>query len=500
MALITTFSTTPMVLALYPSSYQVKLEAWKRGEIDWDGNRLNDDEKTEDGSGSSTKATKTEVSRLLVHLRLDTLPGVLGLVAMFTRPNSDLPENIHPSRKTEQTSDTAPVLRPKPLHVHGIRLKELTERESSVMAVTELEEYSQHDHVLNTFRTFGQCTNVAVRGQVLLCPPETYATAMNESASTAVSDLMLLSWSASGSMSENQILPAETVQQRFDNSTFSHFLNKTLSRSAPCNTAVFVDNGFGSRRDPNADPASRRQSVRNLRDLEVNATMMSSSPPIDQSHHIFFPFFGTDDDRVGLHLVLQLAQNPTVTATIILFELSDADAITETDAADPAADPTNPSKQATATTSAIQQTNNPALTTFHTLRDSLPAPLANRVVFETISLSSTSTSTSESAAASILTKAQSEIGRSAKNAGDLVVLGRNLSLNSILSKGRKGTEAWNESEAGKVLGGLAGWMINGAGGPGESTSDGRPSTARTTSGGKKSLSVGGSLVVVRAGN
>ena len=487
-----------MVLALYPAWYQTKLEAWKRGEIDWDGNRLIDDEKTEDGSDESTKPTKTRVSRLLVHLRLDTMPGVLGLVAMFTRPNSDLPENVHPSRKTEDTSDTAPILRPKPLQVHGIRLKELTERGSSVMAVTELEEYSQHDHVLNTFRTFGQYSNVAVRGQVLLCPPETYASTINESASTASSDLMLLSWSASGSMSENQILPADTVQQRFENSTFSHFLQKTLSLSAPCNTAIFVDNGFGSRRDPNADPGSRRHSVRNLRDLEISATMMTSSPPIDQSHHIFLPFFGTDDDRVALHLVLQLAQNPAVTATITLFELSemDADAITVADAADP---PANPSKQATATTSVVQQTSNSALGTFHTIRDSLPANLTNRVVFETISLPSPSSSpTSDSPAVSVLAKAQSEIGRSPKNAGDLVVLGRNLSLNNILGKGRKGAEAWSESEAGKVLGGLAGWMINGNPAAGEGGE--RPSTARTISGGMKGLSVGGSLVVVRAGN
>ena len=510
MALVTTFATTPIVSALYPPWYQAKLEAWKRGEIDWDGNRLIDNEKTDDGSTSSIKAaSRSQVSKLLVHLRLDTMPGVLGLVAMLSRPNCELTDtNVHPSKKTENAGDSTPTLRPRPLQVHGIRLKELTDRDSSVMAVTDMEEYSQHDHVLNTFRTFGQFSNVAVRGQVLLSPPETYASTFNESASTVSSDLMLLSWTASGSMSENQILPAETVQQRFENSTFSHFLYKTVSRSTSCNTAIFVDNGFGSRRNPN-DIGSRRHSVRNLKDLETNATIMTNSPPIDQSHHIFLPFFGTEDDRVALQLVLQLAQNPNVTATIVLFELPDA--ITVTEPAQPKLAATNideSAKSPTTTTTPLNQPSSSALTTFHTMRDSLPDSLAQRVVLETISLSSTSTAAPNpssptlhiSPAAEVLSKAQSEVGRAPKNAGDLVVMGRNLSLNGVLGRGRKGAEGWMESEAGKVLGGMSGWMVHG--GPGETRE--RPGTGRSGGGAANGrggrLGVGASLVVVKAGS
>ena len=40
MALVTTFATTPLVSWLYPPSYQRKLELWKQGKIDWDGNTL----------------------------------------------------------------------------------------------------------------------------------------------------------------------------------------------------------------------------------------------------------------------------------------------------------------------------------------------------------------------------------------------------------------------------------------------------------------------------
>ena len=460
MALITTFTTTPLVLALYPPSYQAKLQAWQRGEIDWDGNRLAGEDKPEDDSASFSKSSKTEVSRLLVHLRLDTMPGVLALVAMFSRPLSkDTGATVHPSKRTVETDDSPPSHQ-RPLQVHGIRLKELTERESSVMTVTELEDYSQHDHVLNTFRTFGQLRNVAVRGKVLLCPPETFSSTLVESAGSVSADLMLLSWSASGSISENQILPAESIQQRFDNSAFSQFASKALSQHTNCNTAMFVDNGFGSRRNAHAGLSARTHTVRSLHDLAISA-VPPTLPPVDPGHHIFVPFFGTQDDLVALHLVLQLAQDSTVTATIALFETA---------------------PESTAATS--PQQSKPALTTFYTLRDSLPPTLAERVLFETISVpSSPDVSTSSDTAtlaAEVLAKAKSEVGRSLKNAGDLIVLGRNLALDSELGRGRRGNESWIESDAGRTLGGLAGALIHAEG---------------TSAVG---LGIGASLVVVKA--
>jgi hypothetical protein len=49
MALVTTFATTPIVSFLYPPSYQRKLELWKQGKIDWNGNQLHADDDSEAG-------------------------------------------------------------------------------------------------------------------------------------------------------------------------------------------------------------------------------------------------------------------------------------------------------------------------------------------------------------------------------------------------------------------------------------------------------------------
>lgn len=60
MALITTFATTPLVVWLYPPWYQRKLERWKQGEIDWDGNRLHYDDEEDESSDFSNPKTPQE--------------------------------------------------------------------------------------------------------------------------------------------------------------------------------------------------------------------------------------------------------------------------------------------------------------------------------------------------------------------------------------------------------------------------------------------------------
>lgn len=86
------------------------------------------------------------------------------------------------------------------------------------------------------------------------------------------------------------------------------------------------------------------------------------SPATDLKLHVFFPFFGGADDRVALRLVFQLAHSPSVTASIVYVK----------------------------TPSVAEDTNNSEASSFatsrdtaflHSLCDSLPASLSNRVSF-----------------------------------------------------------------------------------------------------------------------
>jgi hypothetical protein len=76
MALITTFATTPLASALYPPWYQKKLEAWKRGEIDWEtGKSIKDGNSSFNDELEMRQQNKrpSEIRSLLIYLRLDNM-------------------------------------------------------------------------------------------------------------------------------------------------------------------------------------------------------------------------------------------------------------------------------------------------------------------------------------------------------------------------------------------------------------------------------------------
>ena len=82
MALVTTFATTPITAALYPPWYQRKLEAWKRGEIDWDsGAPLLDGSGVQEDSITREKMESSRIKSLLIYLRLDNMPTLLAFVS-----------------------------------------------------------------------------------------------------------------------------------------------------------------------------------------------------------------------------------------------------------------------------------------------------------------------------------------------------------------------------------------------------------------------------------
>lgn len=138
MALVTTFATTPLTLALFPPWYQKKLAAWKRGDIDWDESRI-DSRDTAGSSGNSAadKQQRTEYQKLLVCLRLDSLPSIFTFVALLSGEKSNTAvTKVHPRKDSKsagtETDKQVPVTQ-RPLEVHGIRMLELTEPLSSVM-------------------------------------------------------------------------------------------------------------------------------------------------------------------------------------------------------------------------------------------------------------------------------------------------------------------------------------------------------------------------------
>ena len=410
-----------MTLALFPPWYQKKLAAWKRGDIDWDGNPLNAE--AQFGSGGDSVMDKeqwTDGRKLLVSLRLDSLPSIFTFVALLGGERSDTTiAKVHPRKEGESTgteTDRQPSGMQRPLEVHGLRMLELTERLSCVMKESEVDDWANRDPVVNAFHTFGQLNNVAVSGEVQFAPEAQYAAMLGERATDHASDMVLLPWSESGSLSEVATAHfGEGTHGPFSNASYNSFVYDFF-QSAPCNAAVFINNGFGAipREEPRPLTLTRSVTGLSLHSNHVQAT----APLGDLSHHIFFPYIGSADDRVALRFVLKLARNPSVTATIVHVK---GPAVESASAGTMKGD-------TRVVTSAVPESDSEAF--FHSITDSLPAEMQSRVVFDTVDTMDISKECVE--------RAKAEVGLSPKNAGDLVVLGR----------GHRGT-AHDESDVSK---------------------------------------------------
>ncbi|KAI7487515.1 hypothetical protein KC351_g2590 [Hortaea werneckii] len=414
MALVTTFSTTPLTALLYPPWYQRKLESWKRGEIDWKTGLLLLDG-TSDGDGVSVqKLESTKIQSLLIYLRLDSMPTLLALVSLFgSRADSHGTPKKHPAleRQSPATEAMSATLfeSKRSIQVHGVRLVELTERGSSVMKVTEVDEYSFFDPVLNAFRVLGQVYNLAVSGEVAVIPESTYAETLVNKAVEESSNLLLLPWSETGSISESQTISSDSVQNKLASDAYAGFIGQALEL-AQCNIAVFINKGFSGTLKQRPSALKRSMSALSLRSHREHSTAVKT----DRSHHIFLPFLGGPDGRVALRLVLQLAENAEVTATIVHFKHAGSRAQeanqTEHTSFEPKTDNTSPSQAPTTS----GEDDDSAF--FATMQRSLADALQSKVIFRTTS--------AERPTEAIISTAEQEVGSNPKNAGDIVVVAR----------------------------------------------------------------------------
>ncbi|KAI1079962.1 K+/H+ antiporter 1 [Whalleya microplaca] len=412
MALITTVSTTPLTKWLYPPWYRKKLELWKRGEIDWDGKPM----QTENASQpeSITRIQSARIGRLLVYLRLDSLPSLFTFISILgeenTKPESSLTTG---GTTTSDDGDKPPGIPKRPLEVHALRILELTERTSSVMKVTEGDDYSRRDPVVNAFRTFSRLHDVAVSGSVVVAPEDSYAQTVVSQASDRESDFVLIPWSEIGSNTEDQSIPFSVdSMDRFSGKSHLEFIQSTLAK-AVCNTGVFIGNNFGG--IPTAGKG-RPGLPRTISNVSMHSAKETAVLPVaDKSHHIFFPYLGGVDDRVALRFVLQLAKNPHVTATIVhlTWPEGDDEIVAVAESALGPGSPGAVSKNVINTEVTAQD----ALL-LASLRSGLSPELAGRVKFTEIAVSI------NTAIKQITDVARETVGKNPRNSGDIVVVGR----------------------------------------------------------------------------
>ncbi|KAH8703189.1 putative K homeostasis protein Kha1 [Talaromyces proteolyticus] len=410
MALVTTFMTTPLTSFLYPKWYQDKVARWRRGEIDWDGNVIHSDDSQDDPSSLIAKLNAKPIEKVTVYLRLDSLASVCTFVGLLgaRSVSKDSAPRMHYSKRSSpvptqsSTESQINAVDSEPsalLHAHGVRLIELTDRLSSTMQVSEIQEYSIWDPVVNVFRSFGQINNIPSEGRVSVVPESSYADAVLDMVRDTASEFLLVPWSASGNMSDLQSVWGVEDSSNRVNASYPSFVSEILQRSSVNNVGILIDRALEipSKEGLGLERSSSGRTVPNIR------TNLASLTTGNREQHLLFMYFGGADDRFALRFVLQLARNELVTATIIYVDV-------------PAS-----TSQTTAESSSSAATHEESDAIFFaSIRDSLPAELSSRVVFRKESLTNTAT-TAASLAVGI---AQDEATRARDETNQMVIVGR----------------------------------------------------------------------------
>ncbi|KAJ5902584.1 hypothetical protein N7495_003112 [Penicillium taxi] len=415
MALVTTFLTTPLTVALYPPWYQLKVERWRRGEIDWSGNTLKPDTRSDSVALAKDQLKTVPVRKLLVYLRLDGLSGICTLAALLTasRGDSSLAPRVHPSKWPKQNEQTVEDAlsstdeEEKSLRVHGVRLMELTDRDSSVMKVSA-GDHALWDPVVNTFRAFGEWHDISLMAGVLVVPEYSYADTVVDMAHQDVADLLLLPWSETGALTDRQNGFEIDAANRFADGAYPTFVTNIIDR-VPGHVGILIEHSPESHNSSGKHPATPSQSG-----LSIQGSLWTRPSTGDRSHHIILPFFGGDDDRFALRFVLQLAQNDHVTATIIQVgslktNLSEKKIVL--------------SKTASASGSsglATVSNEQSDLVFFETIRDSIQDNLKDRVVFQVPTAKETLSDPARLAVACV----REELDKIYNKPGCIVVVGR----------------------------------------------------------------------------
>ncbi|KAJ5787643.1 Cation/H+ exchanger [Penicillium paradoxum] len=409
MALVTTFLTTPLTTLLYPPWYQVKVERWRRGEIDWDDNPIQRDDRNDSVAVAKDQLKTVPVRKLLVYLRLDGLSGVCTLAALLSakRPAS-LSSRIHPAKMPQQTEQnvedpiTSEEDKDTTLKVHGVRLMELTDRDSSVMKVAAAGEHALWDPVVNTFRAFGDWHDLSLMAGVSVVPEHSYADTVISMAQQDTSDLLLLPWSETGTLADHHNALEIDDANRFSNGAYTSFISDILQRVAG-HVGILVEYS------PPTSQSKRPAISRTASGLSLRGSTFARQPTGSRSHHIVLPFFGGEDDRLALRLVLQLAKNDQVTATVIQIsgktsDLSKTAVSTVTSGSSSGGIPTSQSDTIF----------------FETLRDSVPEELQDRVVFQEPAATEGITDTVQLAVVSV----REELNHTSNKANNIVIVGR----------------------------------------------------------------------------
>ena len=378
-----------------------------------------------------------KIRRIMVHLSLDNMPLVLAFMGLLS--TSRLPKSrVHHSLGTEESTELDLNEKPvRPIAAHGVNLVSLTDRPSSVMQVSEVEEYASQDPIVNTFRTFGQLYNIPTTGEVVVAPESSFSEMLTHRIGEYSCDMVFLPWNEYRSL-RNTSGP----RIGFQDEDYARFVLSTM-REATCNAGVFI-----SFTTPAKTDVERPSLVRNKSQLSVRSFRLDQAQPQPAIlragiKHVFCVLLGGPDDLLALSLALQMVENGC-TATVVRFAAptaghDDMDLIKEQAQAagfgESSSSAGAPKVERPEPTLAPTPADRDARL-FESLRAGMSAAVAGRVAFETEHVDEAAP---RHAGKAVVERVASDFAGLGRMDGGLVVVGRNWELKGL--RAREGGEA-----------------------------------------------------------
>lgn len=289
-ALVLTFMTTPLVLLFYPAKYRV---------------HLREDQKLLGvGKSLQSKSSPDEEHRnrfTILLDRIEALPAAMTLSQLLYRQRLSPPPGSFSSESDIDKKGRSPQNADSPADIQALRLMELTNRTSAVLRSQEADSLVHNDPVVSIYKTFGQLNHFNVSATLSVVNFTEFPEAIAEHVAATSSQMVIIPWArgitqVSDENAQGQQVSARnpfdgvfhktTVQDQTGSVVYSEFIRNVFART-PSDIALFVDRGVAN---PSAEVTPQ---------------------------HIFLPFIGGPDDRLALSFVVQLCENPLITATVV---------------------------------------------------------------------------------------------------------------------------------------------------------------------------------------
>ena len=301
-ALLLTFSTTPVVVALYPPQYR------KRAAITGpDYERLIDHEDTSKDTDDPRLPAIGQhewTSRVTVVLdKLEHLPSIIAMTQLL-RPLLLEASLRDPAQSNDLERDglSPSTLIDAPSFIQVLRLMELSDHTSAIVKSSAADSL---DVPLRVFKTFCDINDIAVSSSLAIVPFDSLVTKVLDHARETNSQTVLVPW-----------LPYQVP-------TSSNSTHPNGEQSAPQLRVVDVRTTSSDEAllQKETSPELHSQFVRGIfAQSSMNVALFVDRGRFElgySAQRAILPFFGGPDDRLALAMVVQMCGDPKTTAKIL---------------------------------------------------------------------------------------------------------------------------------------------------------------------------------------